>query len=216
MFVLSIFIAFSYFKLVESKAVWSLICGHFNREAKAYYAELAAASLRLKEHGRLLALEKSDRAAGAAAAARSHLNVLARNVQGIGSGRLSWESTSYKASGVTTGSQASKSWEELSFVSTSNRDGEKVTSGGEEHLMILLYILFLQFLISFSPLSSWLFTGAGGAVPTIGETVFIPKLGRAAKVIQVRQDRKEITVQSGSLQVKLNLREIEWPPLIKL
>lgn len=187
MFVLSIFIAFSYFKLVESKAVWSLICGHLNREAKAYYAELAAASLRLKEHGRLLALEKSDRAAAAAAAARSHLNVLARNVQGRGSTRLSWESSAYKASGITTGSQASKSWEELSFVSTSNRDGEKVTSGG-----------------------------AGGDVPTIGETVFIPKLGRAAKVIQVRPDRKEITVQSGSLQVKLNLREIEWPPLSKL
>ncbi|CAK9228909.1 unnamed protein product [Sphagnum jensenii] len=156
-------------------------------EAKAYYAELAAASLRLKEHGRLLALEKSDRAAAAAAAARSHLNVLARNVQGRGSTRLSWKSSAYKASGITTGSQASKSWEELSFVSTSNRDGEKVTSGG-----------------------------AGGDVPTIGETVFIPKLGRAAKVIQVRQDRKEITVQSGSLQVKLNLREIEWPPLSKL
>ncbi|CAM6048098.1 unnamed protein product [Sphagnum compactum] len=156
-------------------------------EAKAYYAELAAASLRLKEHGRLLALEKSDRAAAAAAAARSHLNVLARNVQGTGSVRLSWESSAYKASGVTTGSQASKSWEELSFVSTSNRDGGRVTSGG-----------------------------AGGDVPTIGETVFIPKLGRAAKVIQVRQDRKEITVQSGSLQVKLNLHEIEWPPLIKL
>ncbi|CAK9877587.1 unnamed protein product [Sphagnum jensenii] len=156
-------------------------------EAKAYYAELAAASLRLKEHGRLLALEKSDRTAAAAAAARSHLNVLARNVQGRGSVKLSWESSAYKASGVTTGSQASKSWEESSFVSTSHRDGEKVTSGG-----------------------------AGGDVPTIGETVFIPKLGRAAKVIQVRQDRKEITVQSGSLQVKLNLREIEWPPLSKL
>jgi len=212
---LSIFIAFSYFKLVESKAVWSLICGHLNREAKAYYAELAAASLRLKEHGRLLALEKSDRAAAAAAAARSHLNVLARNVQGTGSVRSSWESSAYKASGVTTGSQASKRWEELSFGSTSIRDGEKVTSGGEEHLMILLYILFLQFQISFSPLSSWLITGTGGDVPTIGETVFIPKLGRAAKVIQVRQDRKEITVQSGSLQVKLNLHEIEWPPLIK-
>jgi hypothetical protein len=146
-FVLSILIAFSYFKLVESKAVWSLICGHLNREAKAYYAELAAASLRLKEHGRLLALEKSDRAAAAAAAARSHLNVLARNVQGRGSTRLSWESSAYKASGITTGSQASKSWEELSFVSTSNRDGEKVTSGGEEQLMILLYILSLQFLL---------------------------------------------------------------------
>lgn len=53
------------------------------------------------------------------------------------------------------------------------------------------------------------------AVPTVGDMVYVPKLGRNAKVIEVKSSKKVLTVQSGLLQVKVKFKEIQWPGLVQ-
>ena len=57
--------------------------------------------------------------------------------------------------------------------------------------------------------------GSQGAVPTVGDMVYVPKLGRNVKVIEVKSSKKEVTVQSGLLQVKVKFKEIQWPGLVQ-
>lgn len=55
----------------------------------------------------------------------------------------------------------------------------------------------------------------GAAVPSVGDMVYVPKLGRNVKVVEVKNSKKELTVQSGALQVKVKLKEIQWPGLVQ-
>lgn len=52
--------------------------------------------------------------------------------------------------------------------------------------------------------------GLEDALPKVGDMVYVPKLGRNLKVVEEPSSAKEITVQSGFLQVKVKLVEIEW------
>jgi dsDNA-specific endonuclease/ATPase MutS2 len=57
--------------------------------------------------------------------------------------------------------------------------------------------------------------GSQNAIPTVGDMVYVPKLGRNAKVIEVKSSKKVLTVQSGLLQVKVKFKEIQWPGLVQ-
>ncbi|KAH6557593.1 hypothetical protein KP509_1Z105100 [Ceratopteris richardii] len=46
-------------------------------------------------------------------------------------------------------------------------------------------------------------------MPEIGTMVFVPKLGKQAKVVQVLAGKKVVVVQSGSLQLRMSLADIE-------
>ncbi|CAM6091460.1 unnamed protein product [Calypogeia fissa] len=48
-----------------------------------------------------------------------------------------------------------------------------------------------------------------GQTPRIGQLVYVPKLGRDAKIVGVNTTKKEVTVQSGFLQIKIDLKELQ-------
>lgn len=147
-------------------------------EARRLLKDLFAASKRLQENHRLLDLQTADRVAAAAAAARSQLHAIARDVKG--------STLRSKPSNADT--------QLLQNERSSNATKSKQIGNATAN----------------TPRSS-----KGVTVPAVGDMVYVPKLGRNAKVIEVKGNKKELTVQSGSLQVKVKLKEIQWPGLVQ-
>lgn len=49
----------------------------------------------------------------------------------------------------------------------------------------------------------------GVRMPKVGEMVYVPRLGKEAKVVQVLSGKKMVVVQSGSIQLRLSLSDVK-------
>ncbi|XP_024377064.1 uncharacterized protein [Physcomitrium patens] len=141
-------------------------------DSKMLLQQLVAVSKKLQENQHMLDVQRADRVAAAAGAARSQLHAIARDVK----------------SSTKVPLKVPPSFQNTNTEVTQVKQNMKVATNSQ---------------------------APKGAVPSVGDMVYVPKLGRNAKVVEVKTSKKEVTVQSGAMQVKVKLKEIQWPGLVQ-
>eukprot|EP00850_Spirogloea_muscicola_P002878 SM000011S19056 [mRNA] locus=s11:655516:663035:+ [translate_table: standard] len=196
------------------------------REAQVMHQELVAAAARLQQQEARLLFERADLVAAAAAEARSRLGSILREAQvaQLGSGSAS--------SGTTTESGAVRA--DQVEVALSGGGAANGHGGGLEDVGRVTWRLWgssyrdigqrvcrrhdARHTLSSDNLLMIGHSNAGGsgapaaALPTehafaVGDKVFVAKLNAVAEVVGVNAARRQLTVQAGPLQLKVNFVE---------
>eukprot|EP00850_Spirogloea_muscicola_P005727 SM000026S08976 [mRNA] locus=s26:782458:789946:+ [translate_table: standard] len=176
------------------------------REAEAMHQELVAAAARLQQQEARLLFERADLVAAAAAEARSRLGSILREAQvaQLGSGSAS--------SGTTAESRLTRA--DQVEVALSGGGAANGHAGGMEDVGAPPGDSGAR------PAETSAKESAGGrgsgapaaALPTehafaVGDKVFIAKLNAVAEVVGINAARRQLTVQAGPLQLKVNFAE---------